>query len=82
MQSRRFSVEELELGFVLVAGTVLAAINTMAAGPMPKDFGSKLAERVLLSLGVAGAEARTISRARIGLPKLPSGALIARSTRA
>lgn len=79
MKSGQFTVEELELGFVVVAGTVLAAINTMAVGPAPPTYGSKLAERVLLSLGVEAAEAKAISRARIGVPALAPESLIARS---
>lgn len=79
IQAGRFSVKELELGFVLVAGTVLAAINTMAIAQALPRYGSKLAERVLLSLGVTSAEACSISRARIGRPKLPPESLILRS---
>ncbi len=79
MSSRRFTIEELELGFVLVSGTVLAAINTMAIGKAPRMYASKLAERILLALGVDAAEARAISRARIGTPRLPPESLIARS---
>jgi AcrR family transcriptional regulator len=79
MKAGRFSVTELELAFVLVAGTVLAAINTMAIGPAPKTFGSKLAERVLMSLGVEASEAKLISRAKILTPKLAQESLIVRS---
>lgn len=79
MKSGRFSLDELELGFVLVAGTVLAAINTLAMGGSPKDYASKLAERILLSLGVETTEARKISRIRIAPPALPATSLIARS---
>jgi AcrR family transcriptional regulator len=79
MQSRRFTIQDLELGFVLVAGTVLAAINTMAVGPAPRTYGSKLAERVLMSLGIEASEAKSISRATIMSPKLPQESLIVRS---
>lgn len=79
MEAGRFTVEELELGFVLVAGTVLAAINTMAIGNAPKTYASKLAERVLLSLGVEGADAKAISKLRLSAPKLPPESLIART---
>ncbi|MCL6740618.1 TetR/AcrR family transcriptional regulator [Sphingomonas sp. RB56-2] len=79
MKSRRFTIDELELGFVLVAGTVLAAINTMATGKVPRTYGSKLAERILMSLGVEGSEARAISRARIAAPALSPDSLIVRS---
>lgn len=79
MKSGRFTVQELELGFVLVAGTVLAAINSMAIGGAPRTYGSKLAERVLMSLGVDAAEARSISRLKLGRPRLPPESLIARS---
>lgn len=76
----RFTIKEVELGFVLVAGTVLAAINTMAIGEVPASYGSKLAERILLSLGVETQEAKIISKAKIGKPKLPAHSLIARSS--
>jgi len=79
MEADRFTVTELEIAFVLVAGTVLAAINTMAVGPAPKAYGSKLAERVLMSLGVDATEARSISRAKITKPKLRQDSLIVRS---
>lgn len=79
MQGGRFTVEELELAFVLVAGTVLAAINTMAAGPPPTDYGSKLAERVLMSLGVESFDARAVSRAPITMPRLGPDSLIVRA---
>ena len=79
MKSRRFTIDELELGFVLVAGTVLAAINTMAIGKAPRTYGNKLAERILLSLGVEPGEAREIARARLEKPKLTSDSLIARA---
>jgi AcrR family transcriptional regulator len=81
MQSKRFTIEELELGFVLVAGTVLAAINTLAIGQAPGSYGSKLAERILLSLGVELPEARSISRVRIAKSLLPPESLIASSIR-
>lgn len=80
MKSGQFSIKELELGFVLVAGTVLAAINTLAVGPPPADFGSKLAERILMSLGVDAGDARRISRLKLGRPELQPGSLIARSS--
>jgi AcrR family transcriptional regulator len=79
MKAGRFTVEELELAFVLVAGTVLAAINTMAVGSAPKSYGSKLAERVLMSLGVEAKEAKFISRAKITKPKLQQDSLIVRA---
>lgn len=79
MKSGRFSIKELELGFVLVAGTVLAAINTLAIGSTPRTYGSKLAERILMSLGVDAGEAKAISRARIATPALPADSLIVRS---
>lgn len=79
IKSGQFTVEELELGFVVVAGTVLAAINTMAVGEAPKTYGSKLAERVLLSLGVETEQAKAISLAEIGVPTVPPESLIARS---
>lgn len=79
MKTRRFTISDLELGFVLVAGTVLAAINTMAVGPAPRTYGSKLAERVLMSLGIEGSEARLISRAKITRAKLMQESLIVRS---
>jgi TetR/AcrR family transcriptional regulator, ethionamide resistance regulator len=79
MKAGRFTIRELELGFVLVAGTVLAAINTMAVGPAPRTYGSKLAERVLMSLGVDAADAKIISRAKIARPKLQGDSLIVRS---
>lgn len=79
MKSGRFTIRELELGFVLVAGTVLAAINTMAVGPAPRNYGKKLAERVLMSLGVQPDEAFSISRGRIAKPSLPPDSLIVRA---
>ena len=79
MKSRRFTIDELELGFVLVAGTVLAAINTLAIGKAPRTYGNKLAERVLLSLGVEAAESRNIARARLAKPDLAPESLIARA---
>jgi AcrR family transcriptional regulator len=81
MNSRRFTIDELELGFVLVAGTVLAAINTLAIGKAPRTYGNKLAERVLMSLGVEPIEARQIARARLGKPQLAQESLIARAGR-
>lgn len=82
MKLRRFTIRELELGFVLVAGTVLAAINTMAVGTAPRGYGSKLAERILLSLGIETAAARAISRLKIGKPVMPPETLIARAASA
>lgn len=79
MKTRRFTIQDLELGFVLVTGTVLAAINTMAVGPAPKTYGSKLAERVLMSLGVEATEAKSISFDNMTKPKLPQDSLIVRS---
>jgi hypothetical protein len=79
MKSKRFTIQDLELGFVLVAGTVLAAINTMAVGQAPRTYGSKLAERVLMSLGIEASEAKSISSATIAKPKLPQESLIVRS---
>lgn len=79
MQSNRFTIAELELGFVLVAGTVLAAINTLALGPPPDDYGSKLAQRILMSLGVESDEARLIAFARLEPASLPAGSLIVRA---
>ena len=79
MESRRFTIDELELGFVLVAGTVLAAINTMAIGKASPTYGKKLAERILMSLGVQPREAREIACARLRKPQLTSGSLIARA---
>lgn len=80
IKSGRFTIRERELGFVLVSGTVLAAINTMATGRAPGSYGSKLAERILMSLGVDAATARRISRARIGKPLLPPNSLVAESS--
>ena len=79
MKSGRFTIDELELGFVLVAGTVLAAINTMAIGKAPQTYGQKLAERILMSLGVEAPEAGEIARARLGRPRLAPESLIARA---
>jgi AcrR family transcriptional regulator len=79
MKSRRFTIDELELGFVLVAGTVLAAINTMAIGRAPRTYGNRLAERILLSLGVEPSEAGKIAGGRLEKPQLTSESLIARS---
>ena len=79
MKSGQFTIGELELGFVLVAGTVLAAINTMAVGEVPRRYGSKLAERILMSLGVDSRRALHISRMRIDAPQIPAEALIARA---
>jgi AcrR family transcriptional regulator len=79
MKTRRFTIQDVELGFVLVAGTVLAAINTMAVGTTPRTYGSKLAERVLMSLGIEASEAKSISCAKIMRPKLPPESLIVRS---
>lgn len=80
MASGRFSVKELELGFVLVAGTVLAAINTLAIGNIPRTFGGKLAQRILMSLGIDEAEARSITRKRMANPRLSQESLILRAT--
>lgn len=79
MQSGQFTVAEIELGFVLVAGTVLAAINTLALGARPVDYGNKLAQHILMSLGVEAAEAERVSRLPLPEPKLSPIALIVRS---
>jgi AcrR family transcriptional regulator len=79
MKAGRFTITDLELGFVLVAGTVLAAINTMAVGTAPRTYGSKLAERVLMSLGIEASEAKLISLTKITRPELAEESLIVRS---
>lgn len=79
MQSGQFTITEIELGFVLIAGTVLAAINTFALGEPPADYGSKLAQRILMSLGVEAAEAQRISVLPLPEPELPPNTMIARA---
>ena len=79
MESGRFSVKDLELGFVLVAGTVLAAINTLAIGEPPPGYAESLAERILMSLGVDAAEARRIANMPLAYAELPADSLIERA---
>lgn len=79
MAERRFTITELELGFVLVVGTVLAAINSFALGGAPTNYGNKLAQRILMSLGVDEPEAKLISRRKLGPVSLPAQSLILQS---
>lgn len=61
MQAGRFTIDKLELGFVLVSGTVLATINTLVQGPLFPNMEDEVAERILLSLGVDAEESRRIA---------------------
>lgn len=62
IRSGRFTIEQLEIGFMIVAGTVLAAISQITQnGPLP-DNGNSVAERILLALGVASEQANEIAR--------------------
>lgn len=79
MESGRFSIVDMELGFVLVAGTVLAAINTLALGDPPPNYGSKLAQRVLMSLGVEAADAEAVAFKSISIATLPPTSIIVRA---
>ncbi|HXG80241.1 MAG TPA: TetR/AcrR family transcriptional regulator [Sphingomicrobium sp.] len=80
MQSGQFTVGELELGFVLVAGTVLAAINTLALGEAPADYGNKLAQRVLMALGVDSSQAQRIAMLPLPDAELPETSIIVRAS--
>ncbi|WP_395622252.1 TetR/AcrR family transcriptional regulator [Sphingomonas daechungensis] len=79
MASGQFTIAEVELGFVLVAGTVLAAINTLALGLPPPDYGKKLSQRILMSLGVESHEAERISQMAIPKAQFPKDSPVSRA---
>jgi AcrR family transcriptional regulator len=79
MSSGRFTVDRLDLGFDIVAGTVLSAINTVATANPPAHHGQDVAGRILMALGVAEGEAESISRLDIAKAILPASSLIHQS---
>lgn len=79
--SGRFTIARLELGFDIVAGTVLSAINTIATAAPPPDHGEDVAQRILMALGVPAGEAAAISRLDIRQAALPDRSLIVSSAR-
>jgi hypothetical protein len=81
MASGRFTIARLELGFDIVAGTVLSAINTAAVTNPGSDYGCDVAGRVLMALGVEHDEAQSIARLEIEDALLPETSLIVRSGR-
>lgn len=75
----RFRVADLNLAFDLVAGPVLAAINTMLVEDVPVAYGDHLARSVLMALGVSAAEAEALATEPLDDPVLPPASLIERS---
>lgn len=76
MQTERFSIPNLGVGFVVIAGLIVAAIAAIANGPVPDDFGDAVAERMLLALGVEPEEARSIAHGPLEQVDLPLDSLI------
>jgi AcrR family transcriptional regulator len=81
MGSGRFTIDKLELGFDIVGGTVLSAINTIANGVAPPNHGSAVAQRILMGLGVPAGEAEAIACLDIEKATLSDNSLIIRSGR-
>lgn len=79
LESGRFNFESLELGFDIVAGTVLSAINTVATGNGGERHAAMVAERILMALGVDPVEARAITGEDIARAELPPDAVARRA---
>lgn len=76
IESGRFTLPDIGLGFVVVSGLLVAAIAVIAHGPVPEDFGDFVAERILLGLGVELEEARSIAHGPLHEMDLPPDSLI------
>lgn len=76
MQSGQFTIAEIELGFVIVGGTVLAAINSIVLGDAPDNYDQIVSERILMALGVAADDAREIATLPLDRAQLPPDGMI------
>lgn len=81
MSTGRFTIDRLEIGFDVVAGTVLSAINTLATGNARSGHAEAVAQRILMALGVAATEAQAIAGEAMDRALLPESSLILRSAR-
>ena len=77
--SGRFSVAHREIGLALIGGLSVGAMHSFAKGDLPIDFPERVAETLLLGLGLERAEVVRIVSLPLVLPApLPDG-LIARA---
>lgn len=76
MQSGQFTITELELGFVIVGGTVLAAINSIVLGDAPEHYDEIVSERILMALGVSAEAAREVATLPLDRARLPADGMI------
>jgi hypothetical protein len=76
-QTARFSDTCLESAIDVIAGTMLAAIQRIAAGNAPVDHAENVALAILKSLGVPAPQARRLIRVELQQLAAPSGSLLA-----
>lgn len=77
--SGRFRIAHREIGLALIGGLSIGAMHSLANHDLPDDFPERVAETLLLALGLERAEAVRIATLPLVLPApLPDG-LIARA---
>lgn len=77
--SGRFAAMPPRLAFDLITGPVLAAFHTLCTDAWPRDYPERLAQAVLMSLGVPKAAAAKASAVPLPPLQLPANALLVRA---
>jgi len=66
--SGRFGIAPREIGLALIGGLSIGAMHSLANHDLPDDFPERVAETLLLALGLERAEAVRIARLPLILP--------------
>ncbi len=74
----RFRRTNREIPMMLIGGLTVGAMQALVSGDVSADFGSEVAETLLLGLGLPMAEAQRLSRLPFEMPDIPSKGLLAR----
>lgn len=76
LASGRYNFASVDLAYLLVGGTVIAATAEVARRAVPADFPELVAERVLLGVGIGHAEAAACARIPLGEVAFKPGSLV------
>jgi AcrR family transcriptional regulator len=79
MASGAFSITDLQLGLDLILGPVLLGFHTVLSDQVGKNYARDLAASILMSLGVAGPEARHYCERPLLTLRMPPDSLFGRA---
>jgi TetR/AcrR family transcriptional regulator, ethionamide resistance regulator len=72
----RFRLLHRDIGLALIGGLSIGAMHRLAGPGLPEDFPDRVAETLLVALGIDGDEARAFARLPFALPPALPGGLI------